>query len=63
VAPRLPHVSANHSSPRLSIVFTAVQLLLLGKGTDRLTPNMENNTKPKRRCTKRDFIGGWVAGR
>lgn len=44
-----------------SIVFTAVQLLLLSQGTDRPTPNhrAENNTRAKDRVHKMGvFIGG-----
>lgn len=39
------------------IVFTAVQLLLLSKGTDRLTSNhgAENNTRAKERVHKTGF--------
>ena len=40
------------------IVFTAVQLLLLSQGTDRLTPNhrAENNTRAKERVHKTWFL-------
>lgn len=46
----------------LSIVFTAVQLLLLSQGTDRPTPNhgAENNTRAKERVHKMGFLlVGW----